>query len=214
MQILAHRGLWKKEIEKNSLDALIKSLDHGFGLETDIRDLNGRLVISHDLPTEDSAVYLDQLLDYYAKNKCQTTLGLNIKSDGLQDKLRLELKNHNITKYFVFDMSIPDTIGYLKSSMPVFIRRSEFEYHPQLVKLAQGVWLDELLGDWIKTDMLLNLVSESKTICIVSPELHGRSYLSQWHEIKNALKLGCPTSQLLICTDFPIEFERFLSEHN
>ena len=48
--ILAHRGLWFCEEEKNSSNALFKALDLGFGIETDVRDLCGELIISHDPP--------------------------------------------------------------------------------------------------------------------------------------------------------------------
>ena len=48
MKILSHRGYWKEEKEKNTIDAVRKAFDHGFGIESDIRDLDGKLVISHN----------------------------------------------------------------------------------------------------------------------------------------------------------------------
>ena len=50
MQLLAHRGLWNRPEEKNSLQALTASFNLGIGVETDIRDCDGSLVISHDPP--------------------------------------------------------------------------------------------------------------------------------------------------------------------
>ena len=54
MKILAHRGFWADEEEKNTLSAFGKAFDSGFGIETDIRDRNGELVISHNPPDTSS----------------------------------------------------------------------------------------------------------------------------------------------------------------
>ena len=60
IKILSHRGYWKKVEEKNTIQAFENSFSHGFGLETDIRDLNGKLVVSHDIPIE-FALSVDEL---------------------------------------------------------------------------------------------------------------------------------------------------------
>lgn len=209
MKILAHRGLWFNRDERNSLSALFKGLDEGYGLETDVRDLNGQLVISHDMPIADSAIPLEQLLRYYTDGGFTSTLGLNIKADGLQEKLCRELQDHNIKHYFVFDMSVPDTLDYLKIGIPTFIRRSDLEHHPEITSRAQGVWLDELIEPWIDAEVILEQTAKADAVCIVSGELHGREYASQWAQIESALNLGCPSSKLLVCTDFPNKAERF-----
>ena len=49
MQIISHRGYWEKAAEKNSTVAFQRSFQLGFGAETDVRDFNGELVISHDI---------------------------------------------------------------------------------------------------------------------------------------------------------------------
>mgnify|MGYP000654317459 FL=1 len=65
MKILEHRAGWLdnnsiKPINlPNSLEALSLSLQRLNGIETDIRDLNGRLVISHDLPGKNSLLLED-----------------------------------------------------------------------------------------------------------------------------------------------------------
>ena len=48
MKIICHRGYWQEPSEKNSDIALRRGFSLGLGTETDIRDLNGELVISHD----------------------------------------------------------------------------------------------------------------------------------------------------------------------
>ncbi|EHZ0305119.1 hypothetical protein K4888_001154 [Campylobacter upsaliensis] len=49
MQILAHRGFWREKKEQNSLASLAKAFEMGFGIETDLRDGGGNLLLSHDI---------------------------------------------------------------------------------------------------------------------------------------------------------------------
>ena len=50
MEIIAHRGFWRKKTDQNTIGAFKLALNNHFGIETDIRDQNGQLVISHDIP--------------------------------------------------------------------------------------------------------------------------------------------------------------------
>ena len=52
MDILAHRGVWRISEERNSMSSIRAALDAGFGIETDVRDYKGNLVISHDIADE------------------------------------------------------------------------------------------------------------------------------------------------------------------
>ena len=64
MQLIAHRGFWLDPKEKNTEIAFSRALSHGFGIETDFRDLNGQLVISHDIPVI-GAMSANQLIALY-----------------------------------------------------------------------------------------------------------------------------------------------------
>ena len=54
LKIIAHRGFWLEKSEQNSLKAFKKAFENGFGVETDVRDFNGELVISHDIATKNA----------------------------------------------------------------------------------------------------------------------------------------------------------------
>ena len=54
MLIISHRGYWGQNVNKNTKDAFKRSFNLGFGTETDIRDHDGTLVISHDPADSDS----------------------------------------------------------------------------------------------------------------------------------------------------------------
>lgn len=206
MEILAHRGLWISPEEHNSLAAFELALNSGFGLELDVRDLNGDIVISHDTPLVGRVDPLRTLLELYTKSKHTSCLALNIKSDGLQKLLARLLGEFKINNYFLFDMSIPDTLGYFRSNLNVYVRVSELEkINSILMTSSQGIWLDGLMGEWVKPENIFTLAKYNKPICMVSPELHNREFLPFWESIKEAIGAGVSPSLLKICTDLPKE---------
>lgn len=209
MFILAHRGFWKEESEQNKLIAFGQSFESGFGIETDIRDCNGCLVISHNPPDKNS-LPAEELFHLYEKSGRNLPLALNIKADGLQEKLSGLLNKYNIKNYFVFDMSVPDTIGYIRKKCRFFTRQSEYEREPIFYEEACGVWLDEFNGHWINSKVIQSHLDNLKKVCIVSPELHKRSYLKVWDDYL-MLSRSKVNDKLMLCTDFPEEARRFFN---
>lgn len=201
MIILSHRGYWKDVNEKNQQVSFERSFSLGFGTETDIRDYKGELVISHDIADE-NCISVKEMLEIYNKYNNTLPLALNIKADGLQIKLKELLEEHKITNYFVFDMSVPDGLGYLKQNMKAFTRESEYEKVPSFYDEACGIWLDEFQEHWITKEVIEKHIKNNKQICIVSPDLHKREYIKEWQHYKIIEKeLGI--DNLMICTDYP-----------
>lgn len=201
MIILSHRGYWQDISEKNLPMAFERSFSLGFGTETDIRDYEGELVISHDIADE-GCISVKEMFDIYNKYDNTLSLALNIKADGLQLKLKELLEEYKITNYFVFDMSVPDGLGYLKQNIKAFTRESEYEKTPSFYDEACGIWLDEFQGHWITKEVIENHIKNNKQICIVSPDLHKREYKNEWQHYKEIEKeLGI--DNLMICTDYP-----------
>jgi len=207
MKILAHRGLWRTPAEHNTLASLSQAFRLGFGVETDIRDQGGKIVVAHDPPVG-STLPLAELLDAHASLAPHVCLALNIKSDGLDGLLERELSRFPSADYFTFDASVPDSIRYLRRGMAVFTRHSDVEPEPACYRESAGVWLDELTRPWIEPDIIARHLSADKRVCIVSPELHGRPHLAMWARLKAELRHS-PTSGLLLCTDHPREAEEF-----
>lgn len=202
MRIISHRGLWLDKHEKNANSAFRRSFELGFGIETDIRDNFGELVISHDMPIgiEES---LEDLLIYFKefdKNN-ELSLALNIKADGLASYIApLVHKYCPGSDVFAFDMSIPDMLNYINLGVPVFTRMSEIEINPVLLSKVAGVWLDSFYTDWFDNFQIDELTRSGKRVCVVSPELHGRPYMDMWMQLKEI-----DTTALLICTDEPLK---------
>ncbi len=207
MIILSHRGYWKDVNEKNQQVSFERSFSLGFGTETDIRDYKGELVISHDIADE-NCISVKEMLEIYNKYNNTLPLALNIKADGLQIKLKELLEEYKITNYFVFDMSVPDGLGYLKQNMKAFTRESEYEKVPSFYDEACGIWLDEFQEHWITKEVIEKHIKNNKQICIVSPDLHKREYKKEWEHYKEIEK-KLNINNLMICTDYPEEVKEF-----
>ncbi|MEI7685966.1 MAG: phosphodiesterase [Planctomycetota bacterium] len=203
MKFLAHRGFWRDRAERNTLAAFQRAFDHGFGLETDVRDLAGELVISHDVPLAGAMPFAD-LLTMYAGS--EPTLALNIKSDGLGGLLTEALARFAPVNYFLFDMTVPQMIGLAKDH-PVYYRRSEIEAQTTFPFKVGGVWLDGFWQEWWSTDLISGLLSSGLQVAVVSPELHGRPHAEAWRRLAEAGLTDQPG--LSLCTDLPMDAQSF-----
>jgi glycerophosphoryl diester phosphodiesterase len=206
MKIISHRGFWLNEFEKNSAKSFERSFQEGFGTETDVRDLAGRLVISHDMPIG-GELELSHFLFLASSYQLaeQPALALNIKSDGLAIALGAELVNYPELDVFVFDMSVPDMRSYFNAGFKVFTRMSEVEMDAVWIEKSSGVWLDSFASDWFSSDLIVELLNLGKRVCLVSPELHGRDHLDLWDKILSLRG----NDRLILCTDYPIQAKSF-----
>ena len=206
MEIISHRGWWETDQEKNSILAFEKSFKNGFGTETDFRDYKGEIVISHDIATED-CITASAFFEIYNSYDSRPSLALNIKADGLQKLMQELLKKYEIKNYFAFDMSIPDTIGYLKNDIRFYTRQSEYELTPSLYDSCNGIWLDCFEKIWYNEELIKNHLKNNKSITFVSPELHKRNHKDFWNFLKISGLSELPN--LILCTDLPLEAETF-----
>ena len=212
MKFLSHRGFWKTKKEQNTLVAFKKSFMDGFGCELDIRDCEGQLVISHDLPTK-PYLLLETVFQNYKNINCDVPIAINIKADGLQILLKELIEKYSITNYFVFDMSVPDTLGYEKNQLKFFTRHSEYEPYPALYEEAEGVWLDFFKSNWWTIKEVEKHLQQEKIIALVSPELHRREYKQIWDTWRK-IELEFETDNLMLCTDYPKEAKEFFNDGN
>lgn len=204
--VLAHRGLFLSESDKNSPEALRRALDEGFGIETDLRDLDGRVVISHDPPLGSPLPSTFKwLLEQIVSSPSAGRIGLNIKSDGLSEMIESEVKamGIDVDQFFVFDMSVPDGLSYLKGVLPVYSRISDYEPTPVYSGKIQGVWVDNFSGSFQQVKHAKVLTEQGIRVAVVSSELHRRNHESLWDEI---VETGLHLSPLFeLCTDLPME---------
>jgi glycerophosphoryl diester phosphodiesterase len=202
MRLLAHRGHWTAPEERNTIESFESAFRHGWGAEIDVRDLDGELVVSHDVPRR-GALPFDQALAAYAAHGGAGPLAVNVKSDGLQAKLAEALRE--VADWFAFDMSVPDALACLKHRLPTFTRHSDVEPDPVLYDRADGVWLDDFAGGWLTEERIAGHVAAGKRVAVVSPELHGREHQPAWAAWRNWDVWS--SDRVLLCTDHPAEAE-------
>lgn len=196
VKIIAHRGFWKLESEKNSMIALQRAIDCGFGFETDFRDYGGQILISHN-PPQGIEPNADEVFRMYAETNCSAPLALNIKADGLQDMMLSLLKKYGITNYFMFDMSVCDTIPYIEKDITIASRSSEYEPYLPFYQQSKVVWVDYFDGRTNILDEMAKYIADGKIPCVVSPDLHHLPYDKMWQALKNF------TGDFYLCTDYP-----------
>lgn len=208
MEIISHRGAWTTNDEKNTVKAFELSFSNGFGTETDLRDRNGEVVISHDM-ANDSCITAARFFEIFNAYDNKLPLALNIKADGLQEQVLKLLEKYNISNYFFFDMSIPDTLGYQKAGLRYLSRLSEYEPEPALYDDACGIWLDCFKGIWYDANLINSHLNNGKIVAIVSPDLHKREYKDFWQFLKDSTL--AQKDNLILCTDFPFEAREFFN---
>lgn len=207
MLIIAHRGLWTSCEEGNTIKSFQAAFKQGYGIETDIRDYSGKLVVAHNVPDEPVLLF-DEVLRLYSDMGSSLPIAINIKADGLQKLLKKALEKYNVSNYFVFDMSIPEQVVFCRDTFPVFTRMSEYETIPVLLERAQGIWMDEWERAWINADIIRQYRNAGKTVAIISPEIHGRDVTPLWNSLKEFIN----DNKVILCTDTPQKAEGFFYE--
>ena len=210
-RILAHRGLSKTVGQGGDLSHhdISRALKRGFGVEVDLRDMNGILVISHDPPREDEKPmpfqdFLESLENQRLNEK--QIVAINIKSSGLS-QLMPEIE----AEHFFFDLATPDMISFTKRGLNVAARVSEYEPLGAYSAEMDYFWVDGFEDDsFFSEGGLRPLLNLDALKVLVSPELHGRSPFEAWAQISD---LFLERTDLAICTDLPEEFARFVIAH-
>ena len=205
---ISHRGFWLSAEERNTEAAFRRSLEAGFGIETDVRDRNGQAVIAHDVP-DSGSMTLSDFLKLYNEYQARPILALNVKADGLQSLMKQQLEDHGVDNYFVFDMSVPDLLGYRALGARYFARVSEYELAAIGIDRANGVWLDQFEGDWVDEAAIDRFADLGKDVCIVSPELHRRDPQAAWENYRRIATRPPARGRIYLCTDFPSRAREF-----
>jgi hypothetical protein len=164
MEVIAHR--------RNRVEDL-RDTPTSHGVEIDIRTFGGRLVLNHE-PFEDGTAF-EEWLRFYNHG----TLILNVKEDGLEDRVLALLAEHGIDQFFFLDQPMPTLIKWgRQGERRSAVRVSEFEPVDGALAVApyvDWVWIDCFTRFPLDRQALEDLKAAGLSLCIVSPELQGRS---------------------------------------
>lgn len=145
------------------------------GIELDLRDYNGSIIVQHD-PYKEGVLFED-----YIKYLNNINLILNIKSEGIENKIINILNDNNYKgNYFFLDSSFPMIYSLSKGgNKNIALRFSEFEGLDTLINMkgkVDWVWVDVFTKIPLTLEISKKIKDLGYKICLVSPELQGREY--------------------------------------
>ena len=165
--------------------ALLEKTPSNFGVEIDIRSNGKNLILHHD-PFEQGELFEDWIRSFH-----HGTLILNVKEEGLESPQLKLMKQYEINDFFFLDQSFP----FLRKTAVMgesrcAVRVSEYENIEtglSLSGIVDWVWVDcfsrfPLTGDSAKV-----LQGAGLQLCLVSPELQGRTDPKEILELRDFL---------------------------
>ena len=160
MEYIAHRINTIEELQQTPKE---------YGVEVDLRDYEERLILQHD-PFKDGEDF-EEFLKHYNHG----TMILNIKSEGIEHKVKEYIHQYNIKKYFFLDSSFPMIYLLSKNNEKnIALRFSEYEEMDTILAMAgkvKWVWVDCFSRLPITSDKYALLKENGFQLCLVSPEL-------------------------------------------
>lgn len=191
MRIIQHRV--------NTIRDLIET-NRAFGVEIDLRSQNGHLILNHD-PFQDGELFEDWL-----KHFSHEFIILNVKEDGLEERVLEALEKANLADFFFLDQAFPSLHRMsARGDSRCAVRVSEFESVESALRLSgrvSWVWLDSFDLFSFTSKELIQLREAGFNLCLVSPELQGRFEIEDVNQIKNKLE-AARVQPDAVCTKIP-----------
>lgn len=157
---------------RNTLEEL-RATPRDLGIELDLRSRGEELIIHHDAFV-DGERFEDWLAGYR-----HGLLILNVKEEGLEDRLIALMRERGIEDYFFLDQSFPFLVRTARrGESRCAVRVSEFESIDTALSLAgqiDWVWVDCFTRFPLDGAQARRLQDAGFKLCLVSPELQGRS---------------------------------------
>ncbi len=189
MIIIKHRVNTSKEL---------KRINNNLGVEVDLRSDKNDIYLHHE-PFKKG-----ELFSKWLKNFNHKIIVLNVKEEGLENKILKILKMRKIKKFFFHDQTFSTMLKNMKKTK-VSIRYSEFEDLKKKNKLftfIKWLWVDNFSEIKISKKFYSFLKANRVKICLVSPELIKKERAKEVKSIisylqKNKFKIDA------VCTKKP-----------
>ncbi len=164
MEFIAHRI--------NTIEEL-KSLDHSFGVELDVRDGANELILAHD-PYQDG-----ERFEEYLKHYQHGTMIVNIKSERIETEILNLLKKYGIKDYFFLDNAFPVVIELSdQGETNIALKYSEYQGTDTIEIMkdrADWLWIDCYTKFSLDNETYKKFKDWGYKLCYGSPELYGRN---------------------------------------
>lgn len=153
--------------------AQLRATPPELGVEVDIRSRGDGLILHHD-PFVAGESFEDWLTHYRHR-----LLILNVKEEGLEERLMGQMRERGIAAYFFLDQSFPFLVRTARrGERRCAVRVSEFESIETALSLAgqvDWVWVDCFTRFPLTGVDAARLQQAGFRLCLVSPELQGRA---------------------------------------
>ncbi len=170
---------------RRNTGALLEATPREQGVEIDVRSLGEDLVLHHDPYVGGES--LEAWLGGYAHR----LLILNVKEEGLEDRLLELMARHSIADFFFLDQSFPFLVrGARAGERRCAVRISEYESLDTALALAglvDWVWVDCFTRFPLEATEAERLGEAGFKLCLVSPELQGRSAAAEVAEMRRTI---------------------------
>lgn len=179
----------------NSSEALRKTPQQ-YGVELDLRDYDGKVVVQHD-PWKTGESFEEYLESYRHR-----FLILNVKCEGIEERVLHAVRKRGIEDYFLLDLSFPALVKVMRTGeRRIAVRWSEHEPPEAALALAgkiDWVWVD-CFTDYPELTPAGQRLLEHFRTCLVAPELQGRPPLGAEQARIVAKRYGAAA----VCTKTP-----------
>jgi hypothetical protein len=189
---------------RNTL-AELNATPRQYGVEVDIRSYGDMLIIRHD------PFGFGESFEPWLRAYRHGTLILNVKEEGLEERLIDLMQCAGIEDYFFLDQSFPFLIKYSRlGEHRCAVRVSEFESIKTALTLSGKVgwvWVDCFTKFPLSREDAERLKEAGFKLCLVSPELQGRDAEIEIAQLANLL-LDRNIHAEAICTKRPDLWEK------
>jgi len=162
MKLIAHR--------RNTVEELLAT-PRSLGVEVDIRSKGNTLITQHE-PYTPGTDFHDWLEAFNHK-----TLILNVKEEGLEERLLELMDERGLEDFFFLDQSFPHLVKWAKSGEHrCGVRVSEYESIQTAFALrgfCKWIWVDCFSKFPLAREEADRLKGAGFLLCLASPELHG-----------------------------------------
>jgi hypothetical protein len=170
------------------------------GVEVDIRTRHNNLIVHHDAFAEGEM--FESWLDHYRHG----LLILNVKEEGLEERLGDLMAQRGIEHFFFLDQSFPFLLKTAaRGQRRCAVRVSEFESIETALSLSgrvDWVWVDCFTHFPLTYAETQRLVAAGFRLCLVSPELQGRDAAVGIPALRTLLSSEGILADA-VCTKFP-----------
>ena len=182
------------------------------GVEVDIRYHEDDLILHHDPFSHHKPQMPEKFIDFLAHYKCEGPMILNVKTEGVEEKLIALMNKFKIKNWFFLDLSMPFFVKYTKHAANAsitgfgpenlavrFSQEEPIEYALNFAKKVSWVWVDCFTKMPLDDKSYAKLKNAGFKICLVSPELqkHPLEKIAEFKKQLDGKKIDA------VCTKYP-----------